>query len=77
MNAQDPSHSHSLWHVREWPAVIAHIVHRQANEPSGQPAAHMTRRQMLLAAQELKRREQHEQLMAQLRYIKPRDHGIR
>jgi hypothetical protein len=35
----------------------------------------MTRRQMLLAAQDLKRREQHAQLLDQLSYIKPRNRG--
>jgi hypothetical protein len=36
---------------------------------------HMTRRQVLLAAQDQQRRERHEQLMQQLRYIKPRGRG--
>jgi hypothetical protein len=74
MNNQDISRSHSIWHVSTWPGVIAHIVHRP-KEASDQTPVHMTRRQMLLAAQDLQRRERHEQLMAQLRYIKPRGRG--
>jgi hypothetical protein len=60
--------------VSAWPGVIAHVVHR-SKEPSDQNPVHMTRRQMLLAAQDLQRRERHEQLMQQLRYIKPRGRG--
>lgn len=74
MNNQDASHSHSIWHVSTWPGVIAHIVHRQ-KEASDQTPVHMTRRQMLLAAQDLQRRERREQLLEQLRYIKPRGRG--
>ncbi|WP_460876834.1 hypothetical protein [Rhodanobacter koreensis] len=72
MNTQDVSRTQSLWHVSTWPGFIAHIVHRQAKEPSGQMPVRMTKRQMLLAAQDLKRREQRELILGQLRYIKPR-----
>jgi hypothetical protein len=75
MNNQDVSHSHSIWHVSAWPGVIAHMVHRSTKDQSEQVPAHLTRRQMLLAAQDLQRRERREQLLEQLRYIKPRGRG--
>jgi hypothetical protein len=75
MRTQDISRFQSLLHVRAWPVFIAHIVHRPAKEASSQAPEHMTRRQMLLAAQDLKRREQRAHLLDQLSYIKPRNRG--
>jgi hypothetical protein len=74
MNNQDISRSHSIWHVSTWPSVIGHIVHRP-KEAADLPPVHMTRRQMLLAAQDIQRRERREQMLEQLRYIKPRGRG--
>lgn len=75
MNNQHAPHSPSIWHVSAWPGVIAHIVHRSAKDPSIQEPVQLSRRQMLLAAQDQQRRERREQLMEQLRYIKPRGRG--
>lgn len=75
MNTPDVSRSQSPWRVSAWSGFIAHIIHRPAKETSGQAPVCMTRRQMLLAAQDLKRREQHAQLLDQLSYIKPRNRG--
>jgi hypothetical protein len=73
MHTHNASRSPSLWHVSAWPDFIARMIHRPAKEV---PApVRMTRRQLLLAAQELKRREQHAHLLEQLSYIKPRNRG--
>jgi hypothetical protein len=75
MNTRNEPHAQSLWHVSAWPGFIAHIAHRPAKDASGQTPVRMTRRQKLLAAQELKRQEQRAHLLEQLSYIKPRGRG--
>lgn len=71
MQTHNASHFSSLWHVSAWPDFIARMIHRPAKEAANPASMRMTRRQILLAAQDLKRREQRAHLLEQLSYIKP------
>ncbi|GAB2578007.1 hypothetical protein ISP15_01090 [Dyella jejuensis] len=68
MNAQDSSHS--PWHIRTWSDYFNRIVHPAAKSTARPAPAGMTRRQVLLAAQDQKRREKRARVLELLREVK-------
>lgn len=65
---RSPGSTPSLWHISTWSDYISRIV-----RPAPKAPMHMTRRQELLAAQELKRREQRAHVLELLREVKEKN----
>lgn len=66
------SHTRSPLQFRAWVNYFSHVMHPSSTATADQGSRPMTRRQQLLAAQELKQHGQREHLLELLREVKER-----